>query len=824
MKVSKRPKSEQGDIRLNSLMMGCAILTVLLGMIVLGGWVLGLKNMNSFGNKFIPMAEETAISFLITGGALLFFARNRNNSVSSLYLKVSSLALALFALLALVDFGTGYVWHLGDLIGPSNQTMDGILTGRMSFTTAFCFLALSIAIFLLTSKAKKYSPIFSIAVLFTGYTISVGYSYGVPYLYNGATIPMAWPTAIAFMASSFGILLAVGKEQIPVCYFVGAATRAKMLRSLIPMIFLIMIAQNYLEAYNNKNVSQSSALLYSLIDIVSLFAAGTVISILSRSIGNSIDQNIAKRIQAERELQRSEYELKKAQQITHIGSFKIELATNTVSWTEELYKMYGFDPAFPPPKLDDSQKLFEPESWTLLSNSIKQAVQTGIPYQIELKTIRRDHSNGWMWARGEAIKDASGTITEIWGAVQDITDRKRIEEDLRLAMEKAEESDRLKSAFLANMSHEIRTPMNGILGFAELLKEPNLSGDEQQQYVAIIEKSGARMLNIINDIIDISKIESGLMTVDLKMTNVNDQMEYICSFFQPEIERKGMNLLFRKSLPKEKVNIVTDREKLFAILTNLVKNAIKYSERGTIEFGYELVETHSSVETHDRTSLLQFYVKDQGIGIPKERQIAIFERFIQADIEDLKSRQGAGLGLTITKSYIEMLGGKIWVESEEGVGSTFFFTLPIHEGADQKNDINKAIELSEKEDKLSQLKILIVEDDEISEKLIKKMVEKISEKTLFTSSGIDAIEICRKNRVDLVLLDLGLPDLNGCEVAKQIRQFNKEVVIIAQTAYGFAGDKENAFATGCNDYVSKPINSSELRSKIILHCNKKKGV
>jgi signal transduction histidine kinase len=248
--------------------------------------------------------------------------------------------------------------------------------------------------------------------------------------------------------------------------------------------------------------------------------------------------------------------------------------------------------------------------------------------------------------------------------------------ELLEAKDKAEESNRLKSAFLANMSHEIRTPMNGILGFADLLKQPDLNSEHQQKYIKIIETSGERMLNIINEIVEISKIESGMMKLDLKESNINDQIKYIFTFFKPESDTKKIQLTYKNSLPIDKANIKTDPEKLYAIITNLVKNAIKYTKEGTIEFGYDLVERFHET-THTETSI-QFFVKDTGIGIQKERLDAIFERFIQADIEDRMAYQGAGLGLAISKAYVELLGGKIWVESEEGIGSTFYFTLPYH--------------------------------------------------------------------------------------------------------------------------------------------------
>jgi signal transduction histidine kinase len=379
--------------------------------------------------------------------------------------------------------------------------------------------------------------------------------------------------------------------------------------------------------------------------------------------------------------------------------------------------------------------------------------------------------------------------------------------ELQRAKERAEESDRLKSAFLANMSHEIRTPMNGILGFAEILKEPDLTSDQQQEYLGIIEKSGIRMLNIINDIVDISKIEAGLVKLKISESNINEQIEYIYTFFKPEVEANGMKLSFRNSLPIQESVIYTDREKTYAILTNLVKNAIKYSHKGAIEFGYS-----------KKGEFLEFYVKDNGIGIPKDRQNAIFERFIQADIADLQARQGAGLGLSITKAYVEMLGGKIWVESEQGIGSTFYFTLPYNTRPENRaiqNDLTSIDLENVISPQVLQLKVLIAEDDEASERLLGIEVRKLSKEIIRVRTGLEAVVVFRDNPdIDLILMDIQMPGMDGYEATRQIRQINKDVVIIAQTAFGLSGDREKAIEAGCTDYISKPIKNVELQKLI----------
>ncbi len=462
-------------------------------------------------------------------------------------------------------------------------------------------------------------------------------------------------------------------------------------------------------------------------------------------------------------------------------------------------------------------RIFNPKHHTSESyNKMWESLKTGQVWKSEFINRKKDGTPFWENVTIAPLTGSNGLTSNYIIIKEDITEEKHKEAELIKAKEKAEESDRLKSAFLANMSHEIRTPMNGILGFAGLLEQPGLTGDEQKEYIGIIEKSGARMLNIINEIIDISRIESGLIEVAINELNLNGQIKDVYDLLYLDADAKGIKLSFKNTLPDNEAIIKTDREKLYAILINLVKNAIKYTDKGSVEFGYTIETVHA--ETVNAPSL-QFYVKDTGIGIPVNRQKAIFERFIQADILDVQARQGAGLGLSITKAYVEILGGNIWVESEYGMGSTFYFALPFEVKPEKINDIKNSYRAVIDDNTIipegSGPKILIVEDDDASEKYLTKVISKISTRILNASTGNSAVEICRNNRdIELILMDIRMPGMNGYEATHQIRQFNKEVIIIAQTAFGMTNDREKSLEAGCNDYISKPIKKDELLALI----------
>ncbi len=401
----------------------------------------------------------------------------------------------------------------------------------------------------------------------------------------------------------------------------------------------------------------------------------------------------------------------------------------------------------------------------------------------------------------------NNALDGILACIEDITERKCINDELILAKEKAEESNRLKSAFLANMSHEIRTPMNGILGFLNLLREPDTTKTKQEKYIGIINKSGERLLNTINDIIDISKIDSKQIKLSSETVNISEMIETLAEFFNPQCLKKGLKLVIAPDLLSEKIIIKSDGTKINSIFTNLIKNAIKYTPSGTISIGFT-----------NNKELLEFYIKDTGIGIPESRQKAIFDRFVQADIEDRDAFEGSGLGLAITKSYVEMLGGSLRLKSEINTGSTFFFTIPANLRLPQNAATNITIGASEpvpQKTPLKKLNILIAEDDDVSYDYLAEILKNTNCDITRSNNGKEAVQQCKNNNsYDIILMDIKMPEMNGYDAAKAIRQFNSNIYILFQSAHAMASEKEKAIKAGGDAYITKPINKAELLKTI----------
>lgn len=430
-------------------------------------------------------------------------------------------------------------------------------------------------------------------------------------------------------------------------------------------------------------------------------------------------------------------------------------------------------------------------------NEIKLAIKRGNEWRGEVLDKKKDGTSFWIDLSISPVLDENQEIQNIILIEEDISQRKTLEEELRSAKNKAEESDKLKSAFLANMSHEIRTPMNGILGFTQLLNQPNLPEEKIKEYVGIIDGRGKHLLRVIQDIIDISKIESQQVTINMHPFSLNSLMKELFLYFEEETKRKGLHLVFDNGLKEGKDKIISDNYKLQQVLTNLIFNALKYTENGVIQVGYRPQENRQ----------LLFYVSDTGIGIPKDQQTIIFERFRQADNSYTRTHGGTGLGLSICKGLIAMLGGRIWVESSPQKGATFKFTIPWHATEiPQKPLESRNNKLPDWHDKI----ILIVEDDPASMELISTALAETHAQTIEAVNGYQAIERATQHHPNVILMDIQLPGMDGLVATKRIRKLLPHTPIIAQTAHAFANDKQKALQQGCTDYISKPLKMDKL--------------
>ena len=405
--------------------------------------------------------------------------------------------------------------------------------------------------------------------------------------------------------------------------------------------------------------------------------------------------------------------------------------------------------------------------------------------------------------------------TIIYALYRDIRRKKEVERKLLAAKEKAEQADRMKTAFLTNMSHEIRTPMNAILGFAQLLSTEDLTAEQKREYVNIIKNSGDSLLRLIDDILDLAKLESGQIQVSEEFVDIDEQIESLYTTFlkllSSHYHADMIELRRKRHDQKLPFKIRTDPLRLRQILNNLLSNAVKFTREGYVEFGYDILPEEEA---------LRFFVKDTGIGIPEDKKEIIFQRFQQLDDSKTRLYPGTGLGLAISKRLTHLLGGRIWVESEEGKGSAFYFTIPLKVMGDEEGANAYAARGAEASirQELTGKKILIAEDDPFNFLYLRAVLEQAGFNVFHVGTGKEAVRFMKKEKegpaADLVLMDIEMPEMNGYEATTLIKKAYSEVPVIAQTAYANPEEKDKCMAAGCDSYLAKPLQINDLLKEI----------
>jgi len=444
------------------------------------------------------------------------------------------------------------------------------------------------------------------------------------------------------------------------------------------------------------------------------------------------------------------------------------------------------------------------ENGTTQDEIIRETINKG-SWRGEVVNITGDGRRVELEVRCQLIKDKDGNPVALCGISTDISLRKKAENQLRTAKEKAEAADQLKSAFLNNISHEVRTPLNGILGFADLISEPDITDEKRQTYLQILRGSGDRLMQTINDFMDISLITSGNMEVHTQDVELFNELTIIEDEFKEKANEKKLELKLMLTENGD-VSFRTDPELLKKIMQHLMSNAIKFTRSGSITFGCRRSDNH-----------LRFFVSDTGQGISPSAMEIIFQPFGQEDPSITRGHEGSGLGLSIAKGMAELLGGSIAVESEKGNGATFYFDLPLHDKPATRARQNDTIETTAQ---AGIPVILIAEDDAISFKYFEILFRRFQVKLLRACTGEEAVAIADKHpEIALVLMDLKMPGMNGLEATKHIKEKHPDLPVIAQTSHALSGDAHRALQAGCDDYLTKPINKN-----ILLKTIEKQGI
>ncbi len=380
----------------------------------------------------------------------------------------------------------------------------------------------------------------------------------------------------------------------------------------------------------------------------------------------------------------------------------------------------------------------------------------------------------------------------------------QMNQELIFAKQKVEEHDRLKTAFLANMSHEIRTPMNGILGFSQLLLNDDQPPEEQREYIEIIQNCGHQLLAIITDLIDISKIEANQISLEIRQVNLNSIMNEQYLLYRAKALSLNLEIENYLGLPDEEPIVEIDDARLRQVFSHIIGNALKFTSSGKISFGYSV-----------HNGFLQFFVQDTGVGIPSNMLEAIFERFRQVEMDLSRQAGGTGVGLAISKALVEKMGGQIWVESVLGEGSTFYFTVPLVR-VDKNHSLNKLegnafVKINRNPT------IIIADDNEINYMYLRELLRELNPNLSWATNGQEVVDMVQANpEIDLILMDIKMPVMDGYEATREVKKLRPNLPVVAQTAYALSGDREDALAAGCDDYISKPINRGHFH-KMIEH-------
>lgn len=527
----------------------------------------------------------------------------------------------------------------------------------------------------------------------------------------------------------------------------------------------------------------------------------------------------------------SEAALRAAQKLANLGSFECDVATCKATWSEELFRIFGLDGKQGEPICQAVQNFIHPDDRELWSTSLKQMLASGEDNEVEFRIIRPDDSIRYVFVKRQAIKDSEGRVIKLFGTVQDVSDRKDTEAALQKAKEAAEVANRAKSEFIANMSHELRNPLNGIMGYAQILQRDKTITPKQREGIDIIYQCGSHLLTLINDILDIAKIEAQRMELYPIEFHFPNFLHGVQQIFRLRAEQKQLNFIYQPSF-RLPTAIRADEKRLRQVLINLLSNAIKFTNKGSVTFKVEILEirewemgnenksspqSNPQLATYPQSPIakIRFQVEDTGIGMAPQQLSKIFLPFEQVG-DNLRQAEGIGLGLAITKHIVSLMGGEIGVESALGEGSVFRIDVDFPLASPAIDVISGKTPETIVGFQGEVRKILIVDDTFANRSVISNLLEPIGFEVIEAVNGQEGIEKATQIKPDLIITNLMMPEMNGFEMTQRLRELPecKNTLVIASSASVFDIDRQKSREAGCNDFIPKPIQSQELLEKI----------
>jgi signal transduction histidine kinase/CheY-like chemotaxis protein len=523
----------------------------------------------------------------------------------------------------------------------------------------------------------------------------------------------------------------------------------------------------------------------------------------SREGGHETTESLLPAAASDREaseatLRRSERALRESQRLAGVGSWEWDPRADVVTWSAELYRIAGRDPNQPAPRYTEHDALFTPESLARLSAAVAAALESGTPYELELEMIVAEGERRWIVGRGEAVRDEVGRIVLLRGTVQDISARKRVEDELRQARDEAIAANLAKSEFLANVSQEIRTPMNGVLGVTSLLLDTQLN-DLQRHYAETIHSSVEALLAVLNDLLDFSRIEAGKLTLEFLPFDLRSLMEDVADLLAPRAHQKNLDIVSRvgRDVP---IRLVGDPVRIRQVLTNLAGNAVKFTERGEVDLEAVLVAEDAGWAT------IRVQVRDTGIGIPEAQQAGVFGGLPEVEAGQVRGPGATGLGLAFCRKLVDLMGGTIGLHSRSGMGSLFWFELTMEKQAEPTSPASAPFE---------GLRVLIVDDQEANRANLRDMLASWECRAEVAASGTEALGRLMSAPDDdpfhLILLDREMPGMNGEQVAQVIKAAPRFAAIPLVMLTSDAGQGEiEAIGEPWTARLSKPVRRSRL--------------